>query len=236
MSADALSFLRGWAACLLVFSGAVFAGEKEETSYFLAVPSPQQDLVVLEVIRLDRHGQPLPAPKKQGPFFTIWRSGYAQEKAPDVAVKTLEDWNRELELRGQKAVAARAEMGALPAPIVRFFSELETLRAGALSQPPVLQPLSRIKGFAGWEEVAHFDVLAVPDTLGSKERARALLRAFRAPQKELDSDPGPWLKAYLESLGVKVKSARYWPEYNVFLFEGGAHFREMADVLFNGTL
>lgn len=234
MSAHSLRGM-GIAACLIFLGIAPSEAKEEAPYYFLAVPVAQDGLVCMAALQLDRQGKPVLASKKSSPFFTIWRSGYSAEKEPDGLVKDKESWNKTLELRAEKAVAAKQEMGGLPAPLLKFFMAVETLRAGALNQPPVLAPLFQARGFVGWAEVAHLDVIAIPDTLGPKERSRQLLRTLGASQKEAEQDPAQWMKTFLENLGVKVQSARYWPEYNVFLFEGDAQFKEMVDMLLNAT-
>lgn len=223
----------GIAACLLFLGMLPVKAKEEATFYFLAIPVAQDDVVCLEVFQFDRAGKPVMDAKKKPPFFTIWRSGYWAEKSPDIVVKDMDDWRKALELRAQKTVASKKEMAGLPPAIVDFFVAVETLRAGALNGALVVQPLFQAKGFVGWGEVSHLNVIAMPDTLGPQERSKALLRTFKAPAKEVDQEPGQWMKTFLENLGVKVKSSRYWPEYNVFLFEGGADFKDLVDALFN---
>lgn len=204
-----------------------------ETFYYLAVPSCGGKCLFFATLQFDRQGKLVQAPQKKTPFFTLWRSGYWDEKAPDPFVKNLEDWKKTLELRAQKTVAAKQEMGGLPAPIVDFFVAVETLRAAALDQPLVLQPLFQTKDFVGWENGTHLNVLAVPDTVGAKERSKALLRTMGALSKEETQDPAQWMKTLLIHFGAKVQSVRYWPEYNVFLFEADGEFKETMETIFS---
>ena len=55
-----------------------------------------------------------------------------------------------------------------------------------------------------------------------------------ALEKEQSQDPGEWMKRLLISLGADVQTVRYYPEYNVFIFEAGEKFQETMGLLFSG--
>lgn len=219
------------AACLLL--PASLAAKEPERFYYLAVPSAPAKCLFFSCLQFDPTGKRVAAPGKKGPFFTLWRSGYWDEKNPHTAAKDFDDWHKALELRAQKTLAEKKEMSLIPSPIVEFFVAVETVRAAALNQPLVVEPLFQSQGFIGWENGRHLNALVTPDTLGPKERSKALLRAMGAPEKEQDQDPAQWMKTLLTNLGVKVQSVRYWPEYNIFLFEGDGEFKDLVEVLFN---
>ena len=219
----------GLGLLLLLSMGALHAGEAR-TFCYLAVPSAPAKCLFFSCVRVD--AQPVAA--KKGPFFTLWRSGYWDEKQPDIVVKDAADWTHALELRARKIVAVRPEMSRLPPQVAEFFTAVETVRAAALDQPLAVEPLFRDQHFAGWKSARHLDALVVPDTLGPKERSRRLLAAMGATEKEQGQDPGEWLKRLLASLGTEVASARYYPESNVFIFEAGEKFPEAMELLFSG--
>ncbi len=220
-----------WIALFLLLCCASPGGaEPAAAFYYLAIPSAPAKCLFFSCLRLEAQGNPGPAGKKS---FTLWRSGYWDEREPDIVVKDPGDWTHALELRARKSLAARPEMNGVPPAMIEFFVALQTLRDAALKTPIVAEPLFRNPNFVGWENARHLNALAVPDTLGPKERSRALLQAMGAAERELDQDPGPWLKALLGSLGTKVASARYYPEYNVFVFEAGPDFPQTMETLFS---
>lgn len=230
------------AACLLLvsFSPPLLAKDPPpETFYYLAVPSGLEKCLFFASLQLDRHGVPA-APKKKeaktAPFFTIWRSGYWDEKEPEPPAKNLEEWRALLALRARQTVEAKKEIAALPPPLVECFVALETLRASALHCEIVVHPLFQTQSFVGWENESHLNLLATPDGLSAPERSKGLLRTMGASKKEETQDPAQWMKNLFTASGVKVQSVRYWPEYNVFLFEAGAEFKEKMEVLFDAIV
>ena len=218
-------------ACLIalgVTSPLACADEQPETFYYLAVPScpGKGDCVFVACIQLNRQGIPVDAKGKAGtaPFFSIWRSGYWEEKAPDAFVKNADEWKSNLDADAERAVAKKASLANLPDPITKFFFDLERLRCASLGRQIILQPLFKTEGFVGWQHVKHLDVLATPTTVSDEERSRALLASF---QEAVEKDPAKSLRNSLASVGVKPQSVRYWPEYNVFLIEADAKFIEV---------
>ncbi len=186
-------------------------------------------------IQLSRLGIPLGAKTQAGqtaPFFSLWRSGYWDEKAPEASVKNDEQWKNALDASAERAVAKKAALSQLPAPILRFFFELEKLRCASLSQQIILQPLFKTEGFVGWQHVKHLDVLATATTVSDGERSKALLSSFRDSSA---TDPEKSLVSNLSAFGAKPRSIRYLPEYNVFLIEADAHFKEAVETLFSPT-
>ena len=143
---------------------------------------------------------------------TIWYSGSWQERTPSVFPK---------QSRVEKE-------GNLPAPIVRFFVEIEKLRA-ASAQPLILQPLFKPPFSMRWEHVVHLNVLATTSAVSAADRSKALIASFREPR---ETDPAKSLLSTLETLGFKPRSLRYWPEYNLFLIEADARFQETIETLF----
>lgn len=205
---------------------------KEPGRIYLAVPSAPAKCLFFSCIQLE--AQPKPSSTKKPLFFTLWRSGYWDEKEPDIVVKNAGDWNHTLEVRARQTIAAKPEMSQLPPSATEFFVAVETIRAATLNQPLVLEPLFKNQHFVGWEATRHLNVTIGPDGLGPKERSRRLLEAMGASEKERSEDPGPWLKKLLTSLGADVQSARYYPDYNVFVFEAGGKFTETVELLFSG--
>lgn len=223
----------GLAACLcFLLAAPPSRGKEPETFYYLAIPSAPGKCLFFASLQFDLAGKPVAASPKAR-FFTLWRSGYWDERAPDLPVKTAEEWTRALELRARKTLAAKKEMSLIPPPLVEFFVAVETLRAGALDQALVVHPLFQAKGFAGWENTSHLNLLATPDTLGPKERSRQLLRSMGAASRELDQDSAQWIKTLFSAFGMPLRSVRYWPEYNVFLFEADGRFKEKAETVFS---
>jgi hypothetical protein len=223
-----------WIALLLLFCCASPGGAEPAGSafYYLAIPSAPAKCLFFSCLRFDAQGKPGAEGKKS---FTLWRSGYWDEREPDIVVKNAGDWTHALELRARKAVVARPEMGRMPPGLIEIFVALETLREAALNTPIVAEPLFRNPNFVGWENARQLNAIAVPDTLGPTVRQKALLQSMGALEKEQGQDPGPWLKGLLASLGTKVESARYYPEYNAFVFVAGADFPETMETLFSAT-
>ena len=214
---------------LLWFSTGFLQAGEARTFCYLAVPSAPAKYLFFSCVRVDA-----PPGMKKAPLFTLWRSGYWDEKEPDIVVKNADDWPHTLELRARKAVASKPEMSHFPPQVAEFFTAVEAVRAAALNQPLAVEPLFKDQHFAGWKSARHLDALVVPDTLGPKERSRRLLAAMGATEKEQAQDPGEWLKRLLASLGTEVTSARYYPESNVFIFEAGEKFPEAMELLFSG--
>ena len=208
-----------------------FAVDSPEFFYYLAVPScPQNgECVFVACIQLNRQGIPVDAKSATTPFFSIWRSSYWDEKETAVGVKNYDEWRKDLEAKAERAMAKKASLSQLPSPILKFFLELEKLRCSSLQQQIILKPLFKTEGFVGWEHVKHLDVLADATTVSDEERSKALLASF---QDRSEKDPAKSLLANLSALGIKTKSVRYWPEYNIFLIEAEAQFKETIEDLF----
>jgi len=227
-------------AVCLIFLGSLnplARSAEPEMFYYLAVPScPQKgECLFVACIQLNRRGLPLDVKTKTGPsapFFSIWRSSYWDEKAPETSIKNYAQWKSALDAEAERAVAKKEVLSQLPAPITRFFFELEKLRSASLNQQIILQPLFKKEGFVGWQHVQHLDVLALATNASDKERSKALLSSFHDPNA---TDPEKSLLSNLAAFGVKPRSMRYLPEYNVFLIEADAHFKEAAESLFEAT-
>ena len=228
-------------AFCLVLLGALHplarAAKPPEMLYYVAVPScPKNgECIFVACIQLSHLGIPLEAKTKAGqtaPFFSIWRSSYWDEKLPKASVKNYEQWKNALDASAERTVAKKEALSQLPAPILRFFFELEKLRSASLSQQIILQPLFKAEGFVGWQHVKHLDVLATATTASDGERAKALLSSFRDSSA---ADPEKSLLSNLSAFGTKPRSIRYLREYNVFLIEADAHFKEAVETLFSPT-
>lgn len=218
-----------WSVLLCAIPPFARATDAPEIFYYLAVPScpAKGECVFVACIQLDRLG--IPVAEKAGKsgaasFFSIWRSSYWDEKAPGAAVKTAGEWKTLLNAEAERAVARRGSLSQLPDPIRKFFVELEKLRCASLRKQIILQPLFKTEGFVGWEHVTHLDVLATASTISAADRSKALLAGFH---DTVETDPAKSLVANLASLGVKPRTARYWPEYNLFVIEADAKFKEI---------
>ena len=206
-----------WIAACLIFLGALNplsrAADPAEWFYYLAVPScpAPGECVSVACIRLDHNGLPVDAKPKE-PFFSIWYCGSWQERTPGARLQ----WS------------LPEKEGSLPAPLLRFFTEFEKLRA-ASAQPLILQPLFKPPFSMRWEHVAHLDVVATASAISAGARSKALLASFHDTGQ---ADPAKSLLANLAPLGIKPRSLRYWPEYNIFLIEADAKFKETIELLF----
>ena len=209
-------------AAWLVFLGATHplarAVAQPEVFYYLAVPScpAKGECVSVACIKLDRNGLPVDAKQaKAAPFFSIWYSGSWQGKTPNASAK-----------QGKPG-----KLADLPAPLVRFFAELEKLRATSV-EPLIPQPLFKPPFSMRWEHVAHLNIVAAASAVSAEDRSKALIASFH---EAIETDPAKSLMSNLSCLGVKPRSLRYWPEYNVFLIEADARFQETIETLFSPT-
>jgi hypothetical protein len=241
MRSNALRRFQKWIAkWLMLFSALqplLGAQEQPELFYYLAVPScPQKgECLFVACIQLDHKGNPVQLSPKSGksstPFFSIWRSSYWDEHAPEGSMRTPADWKYAIETKAERAIARKPEFAPLPESIRQFFFELEKLRCISM-QEIILQPLFRTEGFIGWQHVKHLDVLATPASTSAEDRSKAFLLSLREPKEK---DPAKALNACFSLLHLKTQSIRYWPEYNVFLIEAHADFKDVVETLFSPT-
>jgi len=229
-----------WSVVCLIFLSAMHpslnAKEQPELFYYLAVPScPKNgECLFVACIQLDRQGVPVQSRAKNdasgaGSIFSIWRSSFWDEKAPDKSLRTPLDWKHSIEVKAERAIVRKSEFSQLPEPIRLLFLELEKLRCVSM-QEIILQPLFQAEGFIGWQHVKHLNVLATATSTSAEERAKALLASLHEAR---ETDPGKALAGNLALLHIKAQSVRYWPEYNVFLIEANEDFKEVAETLFS---
>jgi hypothetical protein len=225
------------------FLHAPLQAREPELFYYVAVPSAPADCLCIACARFKA------GDTKKRPFFTLWRSGYWQEKAPSTSqaansakevAKALEAWTRTLQDQARKTVGAKPETAQYPASLVDFLVTLETLKISADDKPLVVEPLFKNPTsvglpFLGWNAVDHMDLRVLPDTLGGQERSKRLLQSIQAPASEQSMDFGQWMISFLEKMGTPVLGAHYYPEYNVLVFVAGADFGETMKTLFSTT-
>lgn len=237
MSCHALCRVRkGMITCALLLAAMnpfASAKEKPSTFYYLAVPTCQRQerLISVACIKLDRHGLPAEGKAKGSdtPFFSLWYSAPWEEAAPDDSVRNVSQWKEALEAKAERALAKDEAMSQLPAPIVRFFLEIEKLRCVS-PRDVIVQPLFKSRNFVGWEQVKRLDVVASASPLSAEERSKTILWSLHEIK---GTDPAKNLEALLSCVSIKTQSVRYWPRYNVFLIEAGADFDESIQTLFS---